>query len=441
MNTPIADFVKEYAKKETARFHMPGHKGKSFLGVEKYDITEVDGADVLGTASGIIAESEKNTSLLFNTDHTFYTTQGSTTAIYAMLALVKKQNGVILAARNVHKAFIQGCALLDLDVEWILEDKNSTLLKCEVTAKTVEDKILSMAKKPAAVYLTSPDYLGNIQNIPEISKVCEKYKVPLLVDNAHGAYLGFLEKSQHPIHLGATVCSDSAHKTLPVLTGGAYLHISKNAPANFLDNARSSLALFSSTSPSYVILQSLDLCNKYLENDIKKDLLQCIENINNIKAFIKEKGFCVLESEPLKITLDCNASGYTGEELANVLRTNNAEPEFYDDRFLVLMLTPQNDCKDFELLKKIFSDLKPKTAIIPNVPKVKISQRKMSLRDAVFAESETVDVNDAVGRICAAPTVSCPPAVPIAVSGEEITEEVAKLFKYYGFDKILVVKQ
>lgn len=441
MNTPIADFVKEYAKKETARFHMPGHKGKSFLGIEKYDITEIDGADVLGTANGIIAESEKNASLLFNTAHTFYTTQGSTTAIYAMLALVKKADATVLAARNVHKSFIQGCALLDLDVEWILEDKNSTLLKCEVTAKTVENKILSMAKKPVAVYLTSPDYLGNIQNIPEISKVCEKYNVPLLVDNAHGAYLGFLEESLHPIHLGATVCSDSAHKTLPVLTGGAYLHISKNAPANFLDNARSSLALFSSTSPSYVILQSLDLCNKYLENDIKKDLLQCIENINNIKAFIKEKGFCVLESEPLKITLDCNASGYTGEELANVLRTNNAEPEFYDDRFLVLMLTPQNDCKDFELLKKIFSEIESKNAINTKELEIKPPVKKMSLRDAVFAESETVDVNEAVGRICAAPTVSCPPAVPIAVSGEEITEEVAKLFKYYGFDKILVVKQ
>ena len=441
MNTPIVDYVRDYVNQNNLRLHMPGHKGKDSLGFEKYDITEIDGADVLGTASGIIAESEKNASLLFNTAHTFYTTQGSTTAIYAMLALVKKTDATVLAARNVHKSFIQGCALLDLDVEWILEDENSTLLKCEVTAKTVEDKILSMAKKPVAVYLTSPDYLGNIQNIPEISKVCEKYNVPLLVDNAHGAYLGFLEKSLHPIHLGATVCCDSAHKTLPVLTGGAYLHISKDAPKEFADNARGALALFSSTSPSYIILQSLDLCNRYINDKIREDLLECVNKTNSLKDYIKEKGFCVMCGEPLKITLDCNASGYTGDEMATVLRNNNIEPEFYDDRYLVLMLTPQNDCKDFELLKKIFSDLKPKTAIIPNVPKVKISQRKMSLRDAVFAESETVDVDNSIGRICASPTVSCPPAVPIAVSGEEITEEVAKLFKYYGFDKILVVKQ
>ncbi len=441
MNTPIADFVKEYAEKNTARFHMPGHKGKSFLGVEKYDITEVDGADVLSAAQGIIYESEKNASSLFNTSHTYYTTQGSTTAIYAMLALVKKQSGVILAARNVHKSFIHACAILDMDVQWLLEGKNNTLLKCEVTAKTVEDKILSMAKKPVAVYLTSPDYLGNIQNIPEIAEVCTKYDIPLLVDNAHGAYLGFLEKSLHPIHLGATVCSDSAHKTLPVLTGGAYLHISKNAPAKFLENARTSLTLFSSTSPSYIILQSLDLCNQYLKYDIKEELKKCVGKIEDLKHFIKEKGFCILDSEPLKITIDCNASGYKGEELANVLRKNNAEPEFYDDRFLVLMLTPQNNDSDFELLKKVFSDLKPKNPIITKELEIKLPVKKMSVRDAVFSEYETVDVKRCVGRICAAPTVSCPPAVPIAVSGEEITEEVAELFKYYGIEKILVVKK
>ncbi len=441
MNTPIADFVKEYAKKETARFHMPGHKGKSFLGIEKYDITEVDGADVLGTASGIIAESEKNASLLFNTAHTFYTTQGSTTAIYAMLALVKKQNGVILAARNVHKAFIHACALLDMEAQWLMDSDASTVLKCEVSAKTVEDKIKSLSQKPVAVYLTSPDYLGNIQNIPEISEVCKKYDVPLLVDNAHGAYLGFLEKTMHPIHLGATVCCDSAHKTLPVLTGGAYLHISKDAPKEFADNARGALALFSSTSPSYIILQSLDLCNRYINDKIREDLLECVNKTNSLKDYIKEKGFCVMCGEPLKITLDCNASGYTGDEMATVLRNNNIEPEFYDNRFLVLMLTPQNDDDDFKLLNNAFAQLKPKNAIIENRFKINLPVKKMSVRDAVFAESETVDVDNSIGRICASPTVSCPPAVPIAVSGEEITEEVAKLFKYYGFDKILVVKQ
>ena len=147
-----------------------------------------------------------------------------------------------------------------------------------------------------------------------------------------------------------------------------------------------------------------------------------------------------MDSEPLKITLDCYASGYTGEEMATILRNNNAEPEFYDDRFLVLMITPQNDDEDFKLINNVFSDLKPKNAILEKGFKVNLPVKRMSVRDAVFAESETIDTDKSIGRICASPTVSCPPAVPIAVSGEEITEETAEMLKYYGINKILVVK-
>ena len=440
MNTPIADFVKKYAEKSTARFHMPGHKGQSFLGIEKYDITEIDGADVLSQADGIIDESENNATKLFGTAHTYYCAGGATAVVCGMLALVKREDTLILAARNVHKAFINACALLDYDVEWICEKEISTVLKCTVTAKNVEEKILSARIKPAAVYLTSPDYLGNIQNISEIGSVCKRYGIPLLVDNAHGAYLGFLEKSLHPIHLGATLCCDSAHKTLPVLTGGAYLHIAKNALKDFLENARNSLALFTSTSPSYLILQSLDLCNRYLAENAKKELNECIRKINKVKSFIAEKGFIICKSEPLKIVIDANLSGYTGKELAGDLRSFNAEPEFYDDRFVVLMITPQNRDSDFEILRKAFSSFNAKRAV--TVKTVKLSQpvKRMSIRSSVFAKSETVVVKDCIGRICAAPTVSCPPAIPIAISGEEITKEVADLLALYGVQRIRVVK-
>lgn len=441
MKTPIVDFVKEYAEKDFSRFHMPGHKGKSFLGCEKYDITEVLGADVLSNAEGIIDESEKNASLLFNTAHTYYTTEGSTSAICGMLALVKGEKPLILAARNVHKAFIHACALLDYDVEWLMPENFSTVLKCEITAKTVEEKLSLIYKKCAAVYLTSPDYLGNIQNIPEIATVCKRYNVPLLVDNAHGAYLGFLENSLHPIHLGATACCDSGHKTLPVLTGGAYLHISKDAPYEFVSNARKSLSLFTSTSPSYLIMQSMDLCNRYLANEFRGELANCIKKLGCLKELIKESGFSVLDSEPLKLTVDAAASGYTGEELAEILRQNNAEPEFYDNSFIVLMITPQNADRDFEVLKDIFATLKPRKpkpeqSLIIDYPKI-----KLSVRDAVFSDYETVDVSSSVGRICATPSVSCPPAIPIAISGEEITEKTMQLFRMYGIDRIDVVKE
>ena len=442
MKTPIADFVKQYAESDFSRFHMPGHKGKSFLGLEKYDITEIAGADVLSDAEGIIYESEKNASELFKTAHTYYCAGGSSSAICAMLALVRgEKKPLILAARNVHKAFIHACTLLDFDIGWIMPRRCSTILKCTVTAQMVEEKILTAHKKVSAVYLTSPDYLGNLQNIPDIARVCKKHNIPLLVDNAHGAYLSFLEKSLHPICLGATVCCDSAHKTLPVLTGGAYLHISKDAPRDFTKNARQCLSLFSSTSPSYLILQSLDLCNAYLEDKFKKELNGCIKRIESLKDFITKSGFCVLESEPLKITIDAHASGYTGDELAQILRQNMGEAEFYDNRFIVLMLTPQNGERDFDRLKEMFSSLKAKKPITEENITLAYPKIKMSVREAFFNDAEIIDAYSAQGRICAKATVSCPPAVPIAISGEEITNEIIKLFMLYGIEKISVIKK
>ncbi|MFA7637001.1 MAG: hypothetical protein WCX81_04485 [Monoglobales bacterium] len=441
MNTPIFDFVKKYSASDISRLHMPGHKGKNFFGLEKFDITEVSGADVLSSAEGIIAESEKNASALFGSGRTFYSTEGSAAAICGMLALVGRGKTTILAARNVHKAFVHACALLDYNVDWIIPDDYTNLLKCEITAQNLEKKLLSSDKKPNAVYLTSPDYLGNIQNISEIAEVCRQYNIPLLIDNAHGAYLGFLEKSLHPIHLGATVCCDSAHKTLHVLTGGAYLHIAKDAPKEFAENAREKLSLFTSTSPSYLILQSLDLCNRYLFDGFREKLSVCIEKTDSLKDFISSCGFAVLKTEPLKITIESSRSGYSGNELAEILRENKIEPEFCDNDFVVLMFTPQNSDLDFIRVQAALKSIFPRRPKSQASVKIPSPQTKMPIREAVFAPSETVDVSTSIGRICAAPTVSCPPAVPIAVSGEIITDKTAELFKFYGIEKIKVVKK
>ena len=304
MKTPIFDFVKRYRETEVSRFHMPGHKGNGFLGCESMDITEITGADVLYHADGIIAESEENATALFGTAHTFYSAEGSTLAIKAMLKLAtadcEEAHPLILAGRNAHKAFIYGAALLDLDVEWLYPAEESHLCACEITPAMLRAKLAEMTRKPCAVYITSPDYLGHMADIAGISAVCRAFGVPLLVDNAHGAYLKFLTPSCHPIDLGATMCCDSAHKTLPVLTGGAYLHVAKDAPRSYLADARNALSLFASTSPSYLILQSLDLCNAYLADHYEKKLADMVEHLTRTKNALTDLGFAPEESEPLK---------------------------------------------------------------------------------------------------------------------------------------------
>lgn len=442
MKTPIYDFAESYAKKNPVRFHMPGHKGKSFLGIEKYDITEIPGADTLYSADGIISESEDIASSLFGTAHSFYSTEGSTLVIKAMLALATagNKNPKIIAGRGAHKALVYAAALLDADVVWAYPKNAEHLCSCALCASEVES-LLSENVGISAVYITSPDYMGNLSDVEGISRVCRKYGVPLLVDNAHGAYLNFLSPSCHPIALGADMCCDSAHKTLPCLTGGAYLHISKNAPKKYLDSARRVLSLFASTSPSYLILESLDLCNAYLFGGYKEKLSYTVSEITKVKSKLSDLGFSVLETEPLKIVIDANEYGYTGYDVAEHLSKNGIEIEFFDCEYLVLMVTPENDASDYERLTKALMSLPKKTRMPKEKIGIKIdAPKKMSIRDAVFSEHETLPARQAIGRVCASPTVSCPPAVPIAVSGEIITEEAVLLFEKYQIKEIEVVK-
>ncbi len=436
MTTPIFDFVKKYAESKAVRFHMPGHKGVSFLGCEAFDITEIKGADVLYSADGIIEESENNLASLYGTAHSFYSTEGSTLAIKAMLALVSErtegERPLILAARNVHTAFVKAAALLDLDVEFIYPEREGHLCECAITSNDVKNAILSAKAAPRAVYLTSPDYLGNMLDIRGISCVCRENGIPLLVDNAHGAYLKFLSRDSHPITLGAAMCADSAHKTLPVLTGGAYLHISKDYP-EYVGRARDALSLFASTSPSYLTLCSLDLCNKRLSEEYPERIADLVSKSAELKAKIASFGLEICDSEPLKIVIK------EGESLADHLRRVGIVVEFSDRDYTVLMLTPENSDTDLERLVNALSSFKinGKKGIIPSV---KPHESVVSIRQAILSPKENISVDLAEGRICATPTVSCPPAVPIVISGERITKEDVDLFKYYGVYTVSVIK-
>lgn len=442
MNTPIADFVYNYNIGDFTRFHMPGHKGRKLLGFEEADITEIDGADVLYCADGIINESENNASSLFGTAHTYYSTEGSSLAIKAMLSLVcseSEDRPLILAARNAHKAFIYAAALIDFDIQWMYGETGDHLCKCTLTAEMVAEYISRCPKKPTAVYITSPDYLGNVADIRSISEVCDKHGIPLLVDNAHGAYLAFGESNEHPIALGASMCCDSAHKTLPCLTGGAYLHIGKKAE-KYCENARAHLSLFASTSPSYLILQSLDLCNRYISDSYREKLKHTVSSVQAIRRYICDLGFTVSGQEQLKLTLDCNSFGYSGQQVHSHLIKNKICCEYYDSQYIVFMFSPENTDSDFDKLKNALSALPKKESYTNEAPCISVKARSaLSVRQAIFSKSQTVPVSAAKGRICADPSVSCPPAVPIVVSGEMITDEHISLMQYYGVQTIKVI--
>lgn len=459
MKTPIYDLVKSYSELAPTRLHMPGHKGTERLGCEKLDITEIPGADVLYEANGIINESENNASALFGTAHTFYSTEGSSLCIRAMLALAafdsenvrnNKSRPLILSARNVHKSFIYACALMDIDVSWIMRSEISPLLGSTVSAQEVSDALSLLDTKPCAVYITSPDYSGAVSPIGEIAEVCHRNGIPLIVDNAHGAHLAFCEGQKHPIALGADMCCDSAHKTLPVLTGGAYLHVSRTSPRGYLENSRSRLALFASTSPSYLILQSLDLCNRYIAEELPKKLPKVIKRLDALKHRLTDCGYTVLESEPLKLTLSLNSEPPISKDaLCAFLEERGIFAEYYDVDNAIFMISSETAESELEKTEQAlieFINQLPRSPYLqeahslpsklPSDLRFHKPKQIMSIRGAIFAPHETISVKEALGRICASPTVSCPPAIPIASAGEMIDERAILLFRHYGIETV-----
>ena len=444
MSTPICDFVRRYTQSEPVRFHMPGHKGVPVLGFEPYDITEIDGADELFTASGIIAESEAQAGALFGA-HTIYSTGGSTLCIQTMLhlavryAVSKGKAPCILAGRNAHKAFINAAALLDIDICWLYPENNDSYISCPITAQQVKSSLQNGGKKPVAVYLTSPDYLGNMLDIQAIAEVCHQAGVLLLVDNAHGAYLKFLPQSRHPIDWGADLCCDSAHKTLPVITGGAYLHISHDAPSTLVQQAKASMSLFGSSSPSYLILQSLDAANDRM-TAFRAALVRFLPEKETLVQRLAGHGYALTGDEPLKITLCPKPFGFTGMRIAGILEENGIYPEFYDPDHVVLMLSPENSVGSLRHLEKTLCSLERRETITELPPCVPHPDIVLKPHQALFSESETLPIGDCLGRISAAAAISCPPAIPLAVCGERIDQHVVDCLRYYGVASCAVIK-
>ena len=418
---PFHDRLKDYVNKGRARFFTPGHKGV----LQDIDLTELDDTDNLFAPGEALTKARRQAAAYFGACQTLFSAGGNTLCIQTMLKMAHK-GGNMLFHRHIHASAVHTAALLGITPLWLYEHILSPdTVEKELRAHTVD-----------AVYITSPDYYGQLQDITGLSAVCRKHNVPLLVDNAHGSHL--VPFGLHPLTLGAGATACSAHKTLPVLTGGAFLNVGEFF-AGESENLLSHMKLFASTSPNFTTLASLDTCIKWLYEEGNSLLLQTAEKVTRLREFAHNAKIPLLDGpdiDPLRLTLCID-----GAAAKQHFHKNRVEPELCDSGHAVFLCSPFNNNWDFEYLYDAIETLpascpKPPPLVIPPCETV------MTPREAMLAvNTEYAGITPAlVGKIAAESPFVCPPGRPLIVAGERITKEVIENAKYYSILRIKVVK-
>jgi arginine/lysine/ornithine decarboxylase len=417
-------------------FCLPGHKG-SIGRFSRFDVTELPEVGDLYRSNSLIERSERMASNIYGSKFTIFSTGGNTLCIQAMLRLFFPNGGKLIVCRNVHRSVVYAMFLLGIEPVWVV---------CSEFGQATSEKIsLALLENPdsGAVFITSPDYFGNTADIKSISKICGN--IPVLVDNAHGSHLKLIGKNLHPIDQGASACADSAHKTLPILTGGAFLHVNSE---NFtVSQAKSAMELFGSTSPSFLTLISIEKCLNWIKSKGKSKFNYMLKEVNAVKTLAKRNG--VLSSapcEPARIVLDFSNFVCDDEILLDYFRKFKIEPEFIINKVVVLIPSAFNSGRDWKRLRislsqkniSCFKNLQNKRSKTENF--MALPEKFCSFKEALFAEREEIFTQESLGRISAIPVSKCPPGLALVMPGEKIGIHERQKIVSCGISRIVVLK-
>ncbi|MCY6960628.1 aminotransferase class I/II-fold pyridoxal phosphate-dependent enzyme [Clostridium brassicae] len=455
---PLVEGVLKYIKEKNTLFCMPGHKGgKGFLrttygkelydNIVKADITEVEGLDNLHNAEGIIKEAQELLAKHYESKRSYFLINGSSGGNLTMIFSSFHEGDKVIVERNCHKSIFNGIILRKLEPIFI---KNKINKKYDAPLSIDEEHFLRIIEEnedAKGIILTYPNYYGICPNLEFIIKEAKKRNMKVLVDCAHGAHFGILKEiPQNPLKLGADMVVMSSHKTLPSFTQTAYLHIGEE---KYKDKVEFYLHMFLSTSPSYMLMCSMDYARFYLEEyggeEYKKllKLMKCYrEKINQVR------GFHILGQEDLdKEDIDLTRyvlnieKGYSASKFSKYLKSQGIQVEMNDGQNVVLIFSPFNDEEDF---KKLYNSIK-------NAPIEEFKKDYFKLLDPHIPEKRLmpfqvidktfryVDLNNAEGKICSKSIIPYPPGVPIVTMGEIIDKTIVSMIKYYLDNKIEVI--
>ena len=449
----LQEKLEKYYKEDYLPMHMPGHKRNvELLGEKlpyKIDITEINGFDDLHHAEGLIKNIENKAKKIFESKRSFLLVNGSTCGILAGIRSVVNFGDKVLVARNSHKSAYNAIELNGLNPIYILPKIGEDGIDRNIDIVEVEEK-LKENKDIKLVIITSPNYEGVISNIKGVSNIAHKYNVPVLVDEAHGAHLKFMEriKDKEAINCSADIVVQSLHKTLPALTGTALLHIRGNLVKE--ENVARELSIFETSSPSYVLMSSIEECLDIIESK-GKELFK--EYQNNLEYFYNEtkrlKNLKILGNEILnknnkeeikkefydfgKIVIKTNETNITGKDLANILRNDyKIELEMSSINYALAMTSICDGKENFKRLLYALIDIdnklekkykkKEKLDITLQLPKKELS----ILETIKNTNSEFKTYKETEGRISKEYIWVYPPGIPLITPGEVISKELIK---------------
>ena len=446
--TPLYSTLLSEAEKDNLRMHMPGHKGKlpgDFQGTNLYqiDFTELASTGNLYKGLPPIYNAEQLMAAATEARECFFLTGGSTQGIMAAMAVACPLSSHLLIDRGSHCSVWNAMAHLDLNPSYLYSD---ILMPWNIVGSITEkdvDKALRSFPLPSAVLITSPTYYGVLSDVAGIARVTSKYHVPLLVDEAHGAHLLFLDGYKGAVAQGAALSVTSAHKTLPALTPGALLLSDARYCAK---DVRRKAAMFGTSSPSYLVMASMDVARAYMQEKGAYLYGQAAEFIRDLRKEINERGvFLALEEkdglrlDPTRLVVHTTKGGISGYDAAKILEKQfHIVCEMADMQNIVFIITCSDSFNDLSHLREAILSMeefaKPDAATVHHRPIAPPPTQKMSPREAAFAQLEYVPLKNAAGNIAGEHIALYPPGIPLVAAGEEIDEQQISYLQDCQFD-------
>ncbi|SHH46486.1 lysine decarboxylase [Caloranaerobacter azorensis DSM 13643] len=459
MRVPIIEGLNDYINKNKVRFHMPGHKGKKDLIdwanlIPQIDVTEIEGTDNLHSPNSIILESLKLASETFKTKKTYYSVNGTTGAIYAAIMSITKPGDKILIQRNCHKSVYNAIILGKLNPIYIYPNYNSEYnIVTDINPDDIERALLKHSDIKAVV-ITNPSYFGVCSDIESIAEIVHRYNKILIVDEAHGSHLIFSNKlPKSAIESSADIVLHSTHKTLPAFTQSSMIHVCSSRVD--LERLETMLTIHMTTSPSYILMSSLDFARAYMNEEGREKLNTLIENIqratsimNNIegvKIFNNRDEKVCFDFDITKILINLTGININGSTLEKILsRDYDIQVEMSDIYYVLALATVFDEYNDLEKLVLAIEDITKKEIYrADKVDKIDFKyikpKTRISIYDAFYSDIENVLINESVGRISANFVIPYPPGVPILCPGEEITESIVEYINYLKTMKIQIL--